>query len=457
MKLTYEQKCEIYRKWKYEGYGCTTLGRIYGVNKSHAYYIIRLAERHGIEALKHKRAYYSPEFKAAAVNRVLSDGESALNVSVDLGLSRDGTLSVWIKQYEQNGCIIEGRKGRKPNHERKIQGRAAEGKQGTSGEDIEAGNRESIYKKIRCLSFEKRKTTKEEIAQAISELRQELKASLRFVLDEIHRHKELPQITRSDYYYVLRKDDKDLKNDDLMNEIINIYYYHEKRYGYRRVTLQLKKQGYAVNEKKVRRLMRRLDLQGIKRNKRRYSSYKGEIGKVAPNIINRNFFSDMPNKKWYTDITEFNLRGNKLYLSPILDGCAGDIVSYRISNNPNLNQVTDMVKEAISRNNTEGLIFHSDQGWQYQHSFYQKLLKDNGIIQSMSRKGNSIDDGLMENFFGLLKTEMFYDQEHKYKDIDELSKAIDKYIYYYNNERIKSRLKGLTPMEYRNQALVRTV
>mgnify|MGYP003303431483 FL=1 len=165
----------------------------------------------------------------------------------------------------------------------------------------------------------------------------------------------------------------------------------------------------------------------------------------------------MPNKKWYTDITEFNLRGNKLYLSPILDGCAGDIVSYKISKNPNLNQVMDMVNEAISKNNTQGLIFHSDQGWQYQHIFYQKLLKDNGIIQSMSRKGNSIDDGLMENFFGLLKTEMYYEQEYKYKDLNDLSKAIDDYIYYYNNDRIKSRLKGLTPIEYRNQALMRTV
>jgi len=132
-------------------------------------------------------------------------------------------------------------------------------------------------------------------------------------------------------------------------------------------------------------------------------------------------------------------------------------VSYRISINPNLNQVIDMVKEAISKNNTKGLIFHSDQGWQYQHCSYQKLLKDNGIIQSMSRKGNSIDDGLMENFFGILKTEMFYDQEDNYKNINELSKAIDEYIYYYNNDRIKSRLKGLTPIEYRNQALMNIV
>ncbi len=458
MKLTYEDKCEIYRKWKYEGYGCTTLGHIYGINENRVLYIIHLVDKHGVQILEHKYKYYSPEFKLKAVNRVLINKETLWTVSTDLGIVGDGTLLRWIKEYKQNGySIIELKKGRKKKDERENQGRAFEGKQGTSKEESRAYCTARIHKKIRCLSFKKRQPSKKEIAQVIKELRQELKVSLNFILDEIHKDTSLPQITRSDYYYTINKSDKDLKNDDLMNEIIDIYYHHEKRYGYRRVSLELIRRGIKANEKKVRRLMRRMNLQGLKRHKRKYSSYKGEIGKVAPNIIKRNFFSDVPNKKWYTDITEFNLRGNKLYLSPILDGCAGDIVSYKLSRNPNLNQVIDMVNEAISKNDTNGLIFHSDQGWQYQHSYYQKLLKDNGIIQSMSRKGNSIDDGLMENFFGLLKTEMYYEQEYKYKDLNDLSKAIDDYIYYYNNDRIKSRLKGLTPIEYRNQALMRTV
>ena len=456
MKLTYEEKCEIYRKWKYEGYSCNILGHLYGVNRITANYIVRLADKHGIEILKHRFTHYSIEFKQKAIDRVF-DGESITEVSIDLGITSNSILPAWIKSYKENGySIIELKKGRKKD-ERENQGRAFEGKQGTSKEESRAYCKARIHKKIECLSFKKRQPSKEEIAQVISELRQELKVSLNFILDEIHKDTSLPQITRSDYYYTINKSDKDLKNDDLMNEIIDIYYHHEKRYGYRRVSLELIRRGIKANDKKVRRLMRRMNLQGLKRHKRKYSSYKGEIGKVAPNIIKRNFFSDTPNKKWYTDITEFNLRGNKLYLSPILDGCAGDIVSYKISKNPNLNQVIDMVNEAISKNDTNGLIFHSDQGWQYQNYYYQKLLKDNGIIQSMSRKGNSIDDGLMENFFGLLKTEMYYEQEYKYKDLNDLSKAIDDYIYYYNNDRIKSRLKGLTPIEYRNQALMRTV
>ena len=197
-----------------------------------------------------------------------------------------------------------------------------------------------------------------------------------------------------------------------------------------------------------------MGLAGIRRNKRRYSSYQGTIGKIADNIIERDFFADKPNQKWYTDVTEFNLRGNKVYLSPILDGYAGDIVSYNISRRPDFYQINDMIRKAFRNNpDVNDLILHSDQGWQYQMNQFSNSLKRHGIIQSMSRKGNSLDNGLMENFFGLLKTEMFYDQEDNYRDTDELIKAIDEYIYYYNNERIKARLKGLTPVEYRNQAL----
>lgn len=292
MKLTYEDKCEIYRKWKYEGYGYATLGRLYGITAFNASYLIRLADRHGAEALEHKWTYYSPEFKLKAIERALSNKESIVNISIDLGLSKDQLLRNWIQEYKQNGySIIELKKGLKKD-ERENQGRTFEGEYRTSKEELRAYCKARIHKKIRCLSFKKQKPSKEEIAQVISELRQELKVSLNFILDEIHKDTSLPQITRSDYYYTINKSDKDLKNDDLMNEIIDIYYHHEKRYGYRRVSLELIRRGIKANEKKVRRLMRRMNLQGLKRHKRKYSSYKGEIGKVAPNIIKRNFFSD---------------------------------------------------------------------------------------------------------------------------------------------------------------------
>ena len=199
--------------------------------------------------------------------------------------------------------------------------------------------------------------------------------------------------------------------------------------------------------------MVKLGLKPLKRNKRKYSSYKGEVGKIADNLINRDFGAAKPNQKWYTDVTEFNLRGEKLYLSPIIDGFNQEVKSFDISKSANLVQINNMLDIAFEENlNLEGLIFHSDQGWQYQHQSYQQRLRNKGIKQSMSRKGNSLDNGLMENFFGILKIEMFYDQEDNYKTIEDLINAIKDYIYYYNHDRIKVKLKGLSPVNYRLQS-----
>ena len=255
-------------------------------------------------------------------------------------------------------------------------------------------------------------------------------------------HLKISGLAKSVYYYTLSKKNKDDKNKEIIDKIKEIFNNNQERYGYRRITLELKNQGYNVNHKKVYRIMVKLGLKPLKRNKRKYSSYKGTVGKIADNLIERDFRSEKLNEKWYTDVTEFNLRGEKIYLSPILDGFNGEIISYNISKSPNLEQINDMLNKAFEDKNLEGLILHSDQGWQYQHESYQQRLKNKGIKQSMSRKGNSMDNGMMENFFGLLKTEMFYDQEDKYKTLDELILAIDDYINYYNYDRIKVKLKG---------------
>ena len=263
---------------------------------------------------------------------------------------------------------------------------------------------------------------------------------------------KVSEVKKSTFYYTLSKVDKDDKNKSIIDKIKEIFFYHKERYGYRRITLELRNQGYLVNHKKVYRLMIKLGLKPLKRNKRKYSSYKGTVGKIANNLINREFEADRPNEKWYTDVTEFNLRGEKVYLSPILDGFNQEVISYNVSKSPNLEQINNMLNKAFDNKELVGLIFHSDQGWQYQHQSYQQRLKNKGIKQSMSRKGNSMDNGLMENFFGILKTEMFYDQEDKYETLDDLIKAIDEYIYYYNYDRIKVKLKGLSPVDYRLQS-----
>ena len=236
-------------------------------------------------------------------------------------------------------------------------------------------------------------------------------------------------ISKSVYYYYIDKKDIDEKNKDIIEKIKEIYYANKGRYGYRRVTLELKNQDLNINHKKVQRIMKKFNLQSIIHKKRKYSSYKGQIGKIADNHIKRNFEATAPNQKWFTDVTKFNLRGEKLYLSPILDAYGRYIVSYDISRSANLEQINHMLNLAFKESESyENLIFHSDQRWQYQHSSYQERLKEKKISQSMSRKGNSLDNGLMECFFGLLKSEMFYEQEEKYKTLKELKEAIEDYI-----------------------------
>ena len=195
---------------------------------------------------------------------------------------------------------------------------------------------------------------------------------------------QISGLAKSVYYYTLSKTNKDDKNKEIIDKIKVIFINNKERYGYRRIALELRNQGYKVNHKKVHRLMVILGLKALKRNKRKYSSYKGTTSKVIDNLINREFKADKPNKKWYTDVTEFNLRGEKVYLSSILDGFNQEIISYNTSKSPNLEQINDMLTKAFDRNiNLDGLIFHSDQGWQYQHISYQQRLKDKGIKQSM--------------------------------------------------------------------------
>ena len=254
-------------------------------------------------------------------------------------------------------------------------------------------------------------------------------------------------MARSSFYYY-EKQNKSSDKYKVIKELINtIYHQHKGRYGYRRITDELNNKAIVINHKTVLKLMKLLGLKSIIRVKK-YKSYKGEHGKIAPNILERNFKATAPNQKWATDITEFNVSGNKLYLSPIIDLFNQEIISYELTERPVFNQVVMMLNKAFKKipNNTN-LTLHSDQGWQYQMKQYQCLLKEKGIIQSMSRKGNCLDNAIIENFFGILKSELFYLK--KYKSIDQLKKDINEYIIYYNNERIKSNLNKMSPIKYR--------
>ena len=254
-------------------------------------------------------------------------------------------------------------------------------------------------------------------------------------------------MARSSFYYQVKQNKLPDKYKVIKKLIQSIYHQHKGRYGYRRITDELKNKGIIINHKTVLRLMKLLGLKSIIRLKK-YKSYKGKQGKIAPNILERNFKATAPNQKWATDITEFNVSGKKLYLSPIIDLFNQEIISYELTERPVFNQVVIMLKKAFKKipNNTN-LTLHSDQGWQYQMKQYQSLLKQKGITQSMSRKGNCLDNAIIENFFGTLKSELFYIK--KFRTIEELKSEIKKYIDYYNNDRIKSNLNKMSPIKYR--------
>ncbi|WP_241954604.1 IS3 family transposase [Staphylococcus auricularis] len=265
---------------------------------------------------------------------------------------------------------------------------------------------------------------------------------------------KISNIAKSVYYYWINQLNKPNKDKYILQAIKQICKKCHYTYGYRRVTQVLSSLGFNVNHKKVLKLMQSLALTCKKftHRGRRYSSFKGKVGKIANNLMNRRFKTDRPYQKIVTDITEFKLKNEqKLYLSTFMDVYNSEIISFTTSNRPTLDIVINPLQELIDRKpkTSYRLTIHSDQGWHYQHAEYIKHLKDNKIFQSMSRKGNCLDNSLMENFFGLLKQEMFYGNE--YGDFNQLEKAIHQYIDYYNNERIKAKLKGLSPINYRKQ------
>lgn len=261
----------------------------------------------------------------------------------------------------------------------------------------------------------------------------------------------IAQLPRATFYYHLKLQGKPDKHKELKQKVKDIFHEHRGRYGYRQITLALRNEGIICNHKLVYKLMKE---QGLicKVRMKRYNSYRGEVGEVAPNLLDRNFEATAPNQKMVTDVTEFHLFGEKLYLSVMLDLYSRDVVSYSMSHSPSLSMVISMLEDAfVIIPDGASPILHSDQGWQYQHKQYRRLLEAKGIQQSMSRKGNCLDNAVVENFFGILKTELLYLQ-----DFDSMahfkSELID-YLAYYNNRRIKPKLKGLPPVIHRQQAL----
>ena len=239
------------------------------------------------------------------------------------------------------------------------------------------------------------------------------------------------------------------KDDELVRIITKIFNHNLKKYGSPRITIELRNMGYVVNEKKVARIMRENHISAQPKAKR-YCSYKGEVGLIAPRLVNRGAFDcGEPARIFGTDVTQFRIGDDKLYLSPIIDFHTREIVAYDISEHPNMLQIKRMMFMFEDRygDDLKGAIIHSDQGWQYQQKWFQDFVSTHNMKQSMSRKGTCLDNSPTENFFGRLKEEMFYGQEWRYETIDDLKRAIHQYISYYNKDRIVTILKA-SPHQY---------
>ena len=264
---------------------------------------------------------------------------------------------------------------------------------------------------------------------------------------------------KSTYMYWQKRFDKEDPDKEIEASILEIRKEH-KDYGYRRILGELRNQGYTINKKKVQRIIQKLGLQvtSYTRKSRKYSSYRGKVGTVAPNRIRRRFNTHIPHQKITTDTTEFkyyeldkkgHMTVHKLYLDPFMDMCNGEILSYGIDKKPSAKNVIDALEKAIEITSDcpYRRTFHSDQGWAYQMKAYSHRLESERIFQSMSRKGNCLDNSIMENFFGLLKQEIYYGVI--YSSYGELKTAIEQYIKYYNEQRIKEKLGWLSPVQYR--------
>ncbi|WP_228721265.1 IS3 family transposase [Klebsiella pneumoniae] len=394
---------------------------LFGIERTSVRRWVRAWQFHGAEGLTAKNNHYSDEFKLVVVRAVISDRLTMREAAARFNLSAEILVRRWLDVYNDAGAegLLNMQCGRP---------RTA----------LSAG-RECLSKKVESLGSERKKWQK---ALIISELRHE--HALRDLL-------RAAGMSRSTWYYNMNALKQGDRYAGLKENIRKIYHYHKGRYGYRRITLALRKQGLRINHKTVQRLMAELSLRSVIRAKK-YRAWKGRTGEAAPNILSRNFGASKANEKWVTDVTEFPVQGKKLYLSSVLDLFNREVIAYSLSERPVMEMVNTMLDGAFPKLRPgDAPLLHSDQGWHYRMRSYQERLKAHGMTQSMSRKGNCLDNAVMENFFGTLKSECFYLRE--FRSVSALRKAVEDYIHYYNNERISLKLKGLSPVEYRTQAL----
>jgi len=431
MKYSYEDKLRFVKE--YIKTGC--IPKCSGVNRYTFGSQLRLWKRmylkHGKESLKHTKHKHFTEKTKLEVIKKLYNGYSKKELSVELGISHSVILC-WKRKYESKGFKgLKCESGRPLKKKHKIVPKAI-------NNDVK-----SVYKeRLELLSaFEKPNLYKK--VQLINQIRKEFNFSLSDILTASN-------IPSSSYYYNCNRQTFETKNIHLIKLVKLVFEKYKGIYGVNRIKTALASDyGLIMNKKKIRKIMR-LEKLKVKTFKGKYKSYKGKTGIVCKNLIHRDFTSYKPLKKITTDVTEFDFDFGKVYLQPYLDMFNCEILCYQISDNVEFKETRMLLTKLISKykNKLNKTIFHSDQGWQYQTEWYHNKIKNLGCFQSMSNKGNCLDNAIMENFFGRLKMEIYYGKKYNYKSYTEFKNALIEYIKFYNNKRIKTKF-GMSPVQYR--------
>ncbi|MGA3678309.1 IS3 family transposase [Lysinibacillus agricola] len=447
-KVSVEQRIQAVQRYLNGDESMSEIAKDIGVTDRVVSDWIRRYQKNGVETFLKSYTKYSADYKMNVLNYMNETGTSSIDTAALFNISSPGMIRNWKMKFEVGGydALVSKKKGRpsmKKETKRTTKSTPTEGSVEALEARIKQLEMENTYpKKVEYFSSNARKITNQIKAQVIYELKE---------IYEVVELIKVADIPRSTYYYWEKRLNRIDKYADVKVAIQSIYHEHKGRYGYRRIAKELKKYGFHHDPKTINRLMNTIGIKCEVRMKK-YRSYKGNIGRIAPNILQRDFTAEKMNEKWVTDVTEFHLFGEKRYLSPVLDLCNGEIIAYTVMNRPVYKLVHDMLEQALERlQSGDQVILHSDQGWHYQMKKYQRTLKQHGITQSMSRKGNCLDNAVIENFFGLLKSELLYLQE--FESMAHFEQELQDYIHYYNHKRMKAKLKDLSPVEYRTQVL----
>ncbi|WP_101927889.1 IS3 family transposase [Escherichia coli] len=444
MKHPFEVKLAAVNHYLAGHAGIISTAKLFQLSHTSLSHWINLFLLHGPLALdcRHRRSY-SPEDKLCVVLYALGHSESLPRVAARFNIPSHNTVKNWIKGYHKSGdeAFIRRRKEKSMTRSDDTHENEANMTPEEMKNELRYLRAENAYlKAMQEHLLEKKPPGAGEKTKVIRSLRCG------------HCQSDLLKaagLARSTLYYQLSLQKAKDKYADVKQLIASIFHEHRGCYGYRRIHCELQKRGLKFSGKTVRKLMQQLGLKSPVRLKK-YRSYRGNMGLAAENILQRQFKAKAPCEKWVTDITEFRAGGQKLYLSPILDLFNGEIVAWETACRPTEELVKRMLNKGLeSLAEGEKPLLHSDQGWHYRIKSYQSALADRGLVQSMSRKGNCLDNAVMENFFGHLKEEMYYRRD--YRSVEELENAVSEYITYWNQKRIKLSLGGLSPVEYRTE------